>query len=39
MRCTIDATGVHDVSFKPAYIDRMAVPEMLDPADSRFPRS
>jgi hypothetical protein len=34
--CTIDSGGVFDVGFKPVYIDRQAVPEMLAPQDPRF---
>jgi hypothetical protein len=36
VRCDIDASGISNVSFRPAYIDRQAVPEMLEPADPRF---
>ncbi|MFC4003806.1 CapA family protein [Prauserella oleivorans] len=36
LRCELDRSGVRRVGFRPVHIDRMAVPEMLEPDDPRF---
>ncbi|RNL84197.1 hypothetical protein [Halostreptopolyspora alba] len=36
LRCEMDRSGVRRVGFRPVHIDRMAVPEPLDPSDPRF---
>ncbi|MBB4932892.1 poly-gamma-glutamate synthesis protein (capsule biosynthesis protein) [Lipingzhangella halophila] len=36
LRCEMDRSGVHRVGFRPVHIDRMAVPELLEPGDPRF---
>jgi poly-gamma-glutamate capsule biosynthesis protein CapA/YwtB (metallophosphatase superfamily) len=34
--CEMDRSGVHRVGFRPVSIDRMAVPELPNPGDTRF---